>query len=262
MEKIVIQIGVTALAFRIADQDLAKMLRRRYKGFVTDAENITAEFEIERFSLGRIGSEDEVAVQWIDDRWIIERGDFGVCWYPRRGEGRIRQAASPFATDAALRIIHSLILAAEGGFLLHAASAIRNGKAFLFAGISGAGKTTISSLAPSDVVLLSDEISYIRRDGNSYRAYGTPFTGELGRNGENVSAPVEKLFFLLQASCNSEACVGRREAVARLLRNILFFSMENNLVERMFETAIDFASCVPVKNLLFSPQAAIWNLIA
>jgi hypothetical protein len=37
-----------------------------------------------------------------------------------------------------LRIVHSLIQAQAGGFLLHSASAIRNGKAFLFSGISGA----------------------------------------------------------------------------------------------------------------------------
>src|SRR5512135_227984 len=187
MERIAIQIGVTRLSFRTGDQKLANMLRRRYHGFIAHAENVEAEFEIETHDRGQINSEEEVAVRWTNDQWTIKRGDFRVSWSPRRGDGRIRQAASPFATDSALRIIHSLVLAAEGGFLLHAASAIRNGKAFLFAGVSGAGKTTISSLAPPDVVLLSDEISYIRREGNSYRAYGTPFTGELGRNGENVS---------------------------------------------------------------------------
>jgi len=261
-EKIVIQIGVTALGFRTADHKLAKMLRSRYNGFITNEENLRAEFEIESHDRGQVTDEEEVAVQWTDDQWIVERGDFRVCWSPGRGNGRIRQASSPFATDSALRIIHSLALAAEGGFLLHAASVIRNGKAFLFAGVSGAGKTTISSLAPPDVVLLSDEISYIRREGGSYRAYGTPFTGDLGRNGENVSAPIEKLFFLVQAASNEEVFVGRTEAVGRLLRNILFFSIEAGLVERVFETAVDFVSCVPAKNLLFSPQPAVWNLIA
>ena len=58
------------------------------------------------------------------------------------------QSANPYSIDAALRIIHSLILARQGGLLVHAASAVRNGKAFLFAGVSGAGKTTISRLAP------------------------------------------------------------------------------------------------------------------
>ena len=63
-----------------------------------------------------------------------------------------------------LRIVHTLVLARQGGFLLHSASAIRNGKAFLFAGVSEAGKTTISRLAPPDATLLTDEISYVRKE--------------------------------------------------------------------------------------------------
>src|SRR5215471_272128 len=123
VEKIAIKIGVTALVLCTSDEKLAEMLRRRYNGFLTEAESVTAKFEIESHDRGQINSEEEVAVRWMNDQWIIERGDFRVCWSPRRGEGRIRQATSPFATDSALRIIHSLVLAAEGGFLLHAASA-------------------------------------------------------------------------------------------------------------------------------------------
>ena len=62
-EKIVIQIGVTALVLRTADQKLAKMLRRRYSGFVTNADNVKGAFEIERRDPGQINSEEEVAVR-------------------------------------------------------------------------------------------------------------------------------------------------------------------------------------------------------
>ena len=101
----------------------------------------------------------------------------------RSGRGEIRQSANPYSIDAALRILHSLILARQGGLLVHAASAVRNGRAFLFAGVSGAGKTTISRLAPADVTLLTDEISYLRRNGQGYVAYGTPFRRRTGEGG-------------------------------------------------------------------------------
>ncbi len=60
----------------------------------------------------------------------------------------------------------------------------------------GAGKTTISRLAPPDANLLTDEISYLRPAARGYRAYGTPFAGELARPGENLSAPLAALYFL------------------------------------------------------------------
>jgi len=106
--------------------------------------------------------------------WRLERGDFRAEWNPREGRGKILQSLSPYAIDSVLRILHTLIQASEGGFLLHGASAIRDGRAFLFSGVSGVGKTTISSLAPPDSVLLTDEISYVRREGERYMACGTP----------------------------------------------------------------------------------------
>ena len=74
---------------------------------------------------------------------------------------------------------------------------------FLFAGVSGAGKTTISRLAPADVTLLTDEISYLRRNGEGYVAYGTPFAGELAKVGENIRAPLAALYLLAQGPENA-----------------------------------------------------------
>jgi hypothetical protein len=160
-----------------------------------------------------------------------------------------------------LRIVHSIILANEGGFLLHASSVIRNGRAFLFSGVSGAGKTTISRLAPPDVVLLTDEVSYIRHESNSYCAYGTPFAGELAKNGENTSSSIATAFFLVKGLQNKVVDVTPAAAVRKLLRNVLFFAHDPKLVGKLFETAVHFAAHVPVKELTFSPESTVWDLI-
>ena len=94
------------------------------------------------------------------------------------------------------------------------------------------GKTTISRLAPPDVTLLTDEMSYIRRDRDGYRACGTPFAGELARVGENCSAPIGSLFFLKQGPENKIEPMAKSEAIRRLMRNILFFAEDAELVQR------------------------------
>ena len=120
------------------------------------------QLEVELVPPGIVSDAEEVRVRAEGGRWVMERGDFRAEWDLERRRGRVRQSPNPYSIDAVLRILHSLVLAREGGFLVHAASAIRNGRAFLFAGVSGAGKTTISRLAPPDVALLTDEISYVR----------------------------------------------------------------------------------------------------
>src|SRR5439155_724450 len=173
--------------------------------------------------------------------WVLRRSDLVV---PALRRGRIRQSANPYSIDAVLRIVHSLVLAGQGGMLVHAASAVRNGRAFLFAGVSGAGKTTISRLAPPDATLLTDEISYLRREGAGYTAYGTPFAGELGKPGENIRAPLAALYLLAKGRGNTIEPVGATEAARALLESILFFAHDSELVGRVFESACELVSRV------------------
>jgi hypothetical protein len=202
----------------------------------------------------------QLAVQ--AQNWLMQRGDFRARWNPATGRGSVKQPSSPYAIDSVLRIIHSLILAEQGGFLLHAASAIRYGHAFLFAGVSGAGKTTISRLAPPGTTLLTDEISYVIRKDGEYFACGTPFTGELARAGENVSAPIKTLFLLSKGPENRIESVGQTETIHSVLRNILFFATDPELVNRVFHSACEFVSQVPVRRLTFFPDERVWNIIA
>ena len=104
----------------------------------------------------------------------MRRGDFSARWNSAANEGEVFQSVNPYAIDSVLRIVHTLMLAPQGGFLLHASSAVRKGKAFLFSGVSEAGKTTMARLAPPDVALLTDEASYVRKLDGQYFAYGTP----------------------------------------------------------------------------------------
>ncbi len=193
----------------------------------------------------------------------------------------MRQNANPYSLDSVLRIVHSLILAERGGFLLHAASAICDGRAYLFSGVSGAGKTTMTRLAPADITLLTDEISYVRpndarpndvrpsnarpsndpQSGHGYHAFGTPFAGELAKAGENCAAPVAALFFLEQGPENRVDELPSADAVRRLMRNILFFAEDQGLVEKLFATACDFVARVPIRRLTFYPDGRVWDEI-
>jgi hypothetical protein len=236
-----------------------EMLNQRYSGFSSSAPpryqfdvNLTENYET---------TEDDVEVSLHDGRWKIRRGDFLAHWDPAGGKGTISQSANPYSIDCVLRIVHSLTLAREGGFLLHSASAIRNGKAFLFSGVSGAGKTTISRLAPGDATLLTDEISYVRREDNGFVACGTPFAGEMGRPGENCSAPLAALFFLAKGRENRIETIAPGDAARMLMRNILFFANDAELVKQVFRAAFEFVERVPVRRLTFFPNKRVWEQI-
>jgi hypothetical protein len=258
---VVIEIGGFPVSVRSADADFLNLLQNRYSGFIGRTEPGGYEFDVNLIPPGAMAADDDLRVRQHSGRWSAERGDFRAEWNSTSNKGDIRQSANPYSIDAVLRIVHSLVLSKEGGFLLHAASAIRNGRAFLFAGVSGAGKTTMARLAPTDAALLTDEISYVRKHKDGYFAFGTPFTGELAKSGENICAPIAGLYLLAQGPQNRLEPVVHAEAVRALLTNILFFAEETELVEMVFHSACEFISRIPVYRLTFVPDPQVWELI-
>lgn len=260
--EVAVEIGGMPIVVRTGDAEFRALLERRYAGFLGASVKNPLALDVDIIRPDRQICEEEELEVWSEGgMWRLERGDFQAHWDPQAGRGRLAQDFSPYAIDCVLRIVHSLLQAQAGGFLLHSASAIRNGKAFLFSGISGAGKTTISSLIPKDAVLLTDEISYVRRDGEGYRACGTPFAGELARLGENASAPIARLFFLAKGPENRIDPIETPDALRMLLRNILFFADDAELVKMVFRSACDFLARVPAFRLTFYPDSRVWDLI-
>ncbi|MGA8491036.1 MAG: hypothetical protein WB711_11465 [Terriglobales bacterium] len=260
-EPVSIGIGGMAIALHTRDLGFRQLLEDRYAGFIQSGSRAQFEFDIDIFEPGETEhAEDDVQVRQQRGEWLLQRGDFQARW-DARGHGHIRQTRNPYAVDSVLRIVHTLILARQGGFLVHAASAIRGGHAFLFAGASGAGKTTISRLAPPDAALLTDEISYVRRAGNAYEAWGTPFAGELAKVGENQAAPLSALFLLEKGPENRIEELAEADAIRLLLRNILFFAEDPELVSLVFRSACEFVEKVPVRRLVFVPDQSVWEIV-
>jgi hypothetical protein len=271
LPSVTVKIGGIPILLQPSDPKFCAVLESRYESFATrNAPNTTADanvasrFEIHLDHRGRASDED-ARVTREGSVWHFRRGDFDATWNPQTREGRILQCPNPYSIDTVLRITHSLVLAEEGGFLLHAASAIRNNRAFLFAGVSGAGKTTISRLAPPDATVLTDEISYIRRassqNNHTYTAFGTPFAGELARVGANTSAPLEALYLLVQGPENRITPISKIDAARAIMRHVLFFAEEKDLVAKVFDSVLEFVSRVHVAQLIFTPDARAWEFI-
>jgi hypothetical protein len=274
---LVVEIGNYPVRFSTDDPALLGCLRTRFGDFVTEApSSAPVDFSVRLLTPGLLPGGRDIQVTHVNGCWRFARDLFHSEWFPKHGRGSVRTSPLNFSRDAALavpgpmaasvdstlRVLHTLLLAPGGGFLLHAASAVRNGKAFVFSGVSGAGKSTISRLAPPDVTLLTDEISYICPQGETYRAFGTPFVGDLSRNGANISAPLKEINLLAQGSSNKRELLPPPKAAAGLLRNVLFFAVDPEYVPLVFETACRVASTVPIYRLTFVPTEEVWEMIS
>jgi hypothetical protein len=258
---VVVEIGGLPIRLCSGDPAFIRLIQDRYAGYVSSSNDVSFEFQIELAPPGTESSDEDLRVTWDSGRWLMERGDFRAELDPATARGRIEQTINPYSLDSVLRIVHTLLLARKGGFLMHASSAIRNGRAFLFSGVSGAGKTTMARLAPSDAALLTDEISYVTLQDGRYTAVGTPFFGELARVGENLRAPIECVYLLSKGPENKIDPVVGGDAVRGLLSNILFFARDPEFVKLVFDAAVEFVNHVPIRRLTFVPDSRVWELI-
>jgi hypothetical protein len=110
------------------------------------------------------------------------------------------------------------LLAQGRGVEVHGSGIILpDGRGMLFAGQSGAGKTTLSKLwlAEEGVKILSDERIIVRKEDDALWMYGTPWHGD-GYIANQGRARLTRMFFLRHGTRNELVNLPRTEAVARL----------------------------------------------
>jgi len=190
---------------------------------------------------------------------VIERQDFSGSFDPEAFQASVEITAK-YSLESFIRILYSLVLPCMDGLSIHSASLVRNGKAYIFPGTSGAGKTTIAR-SSSDVTLLSDENSIVRGIGEAPLAYGTPFHGDLEIPGKNVRFPVAGLYFPVKDSENFLERLDTKSALERLLRNVNFFGQDQTLMRKVFSLSYDLVASLPCYDLHFLPDPSFWSCI-
>jgi hypothetical protein len=149
-------------------------------------------------------------------------------------------------------VILNLLLPRHGGVELHACGLVDpNGNGYLFAGNSGAGKTTTARLWQHDAAeILSDDRIVVRHEEGAWRMYGTPWHGEA-----DICSPsharLHRIFLLEQAAYNAIDPISPAGAVARMLSCTFPPFHDAGGLNAIAGTLADISADVPVTRLSF-----------
>lgn len=186
-------------------------------------------------------------------RLELRRGDFSAEIFRKTGQGEACAAPNEQCLDAFLRSLISWNLLETGGLMLHSAGLVLGGKAYIFPGKSGAGKSTLSRLAlEAGAEVISDEINLLRPGPRGWRAYGSPFWGEMRAGGRQASWPLGGLFLLKKAGAASLLPCRGGEAFRVLLRCLVNFSRSAEVSAAALLATGRLLTATPVRKLAFA----------
>jgi hypothetical protein len=245
-----IAIGQVPLALHFSDAELRRRAGERYFSFESSSPQ---SFPIFLTSAGR-DTRKPAQFEFALRSSKLRMGD---------DSAEFAGVANEYVLDSLLRILLSLKLLPEQGFLIHAATVERAGKSYVFMGRSGAGKSTVAAAAArSGGIPLTDEISLVRKLNGTWHANGTPFWGEFRAGGRNCSLPLAGIYALVQAPRDSVRPMDAREALRELLPNVLFFSKQREHREALLQVTSEIAATAPFFRLEFTRDVTFWEAIA
>jgi hypothetical protein len=156
------------------------------------------------------------------------------------------------------QIILMHYLAKIGGMIIHSAGWRVNDSGWIFAGKSGAGKSTISNLIVEATggTFLSDDRIIVRKIGQEYFMYGTPWPGDAGY-AVNESVPLKGIFFLSKGEINSIVKLSPAQAIPRLMPVVSVPWYDRDKVDLMMEFLNDLIGALPMYELTFVPDKSI-----
>ncbi|HJZ71039.1 MAG TPA: hypothetical protein VKE51_04820 [Vicinamibacterales bacterium] len=136
-------------------------------------------------------------------------------------------------------------------------------RAFVFAGQSGAGKSTMARLwvERPDATLLSDERVVLRTDGDRITAYGTPWHGD-ARLTSPRCGELAAVFFLHHGTSHTCSPVGASLSAAKLLACAFLPFHSADGVDRTMSALERVARDVPCRDLWFVPDRSAVDALA
>jgi len=153
------------------------------------------------------------------------------------------------------------LLADRNGCILHSCGVGMDGKGLLFAGNSGAGKSTIARLLKGKAEILCDDRIIVKKETRGFNIYGTWSHGEV-EDISNSSFPLKGIFFLEKSEKNYLLPLkDKKEVMVRLLARLVKSFVTAQWWAKTIPIIIKISDEVPCYSLCFDKSGQVAGLL-
>jgi len=279
--------GGIKIAFRLAGSEMRLLPAPIYRGYICiDPAEVTLQVHLEGFPESKLGPPIFMADNWtlfkVGDKTVFQVRFFGynhrlnintAVLDPGGLSGDLYLGLDTLSTKNpasiefpppifdALLIVH--LLADRRGLMTHACGLL-NGEnsGLLFAGISGAGKSTTARIwmqTPGTVVL-GDEKVIVRKHENRFWMYSTPWQGK-GQIFRPGRAPLDQIFILHHAAGNQARRLKPVDAMSSLLVRSFLPYWDADGMAYTLEFLEELCQEIPCYELGFIPDGRVVDYV-
>ena len=260
MPSLTIMIAGLALELHTADSRLAAHIRQYYAPFIS-VEPAARCLELSLSAAA--GRHPDPVLRWQPDGLYFAPPGF-TATIPadlRAAHAVLHPDLAAVQLEYLLRVIYALLLLNHGGALFHAAGVVAAGRAWVFFGHSGSGKTTVTRLLAVYPCLNDDLIALVPTPAG-WLAHATPFWNPTSRRALVAPpAPLGGLFRLVQAPAVAVRPLSPALALAEWLASVPVVATAPQHAARVLAIGQLLLQTTNCYRLEFLPDASFWPAV-
>jgi len=146
----------------------------------------------------------------------------------------------------------------NGDIMIHASGINYGGHGYIFSGVSGKGKSTMSNLwENSGARVIHDDRLILRNTGGGYRMFNTP----VYNNDEPRESVLDKIFLIEHGLENMIVPLKGAKAVTHIMANCIQHNWGSDIIARLLGSISIMCGSIPTSKLFFKPDKSVIDLI-
>lgn len=258
-----IQIGEHCMFVSTTDGSIVNWLHRHFKVIKPEKwEDSLPDIYIRiRHGYGKEAEDYEVRIRNNEQKVYYQRDDY-LLETDRTYRRILLSVHDDLALKHALMAMYSaFIVHCQWGLMLHSSCVVDRGKALLFAGKSGAGKSTVAKLSDPRPIL-ADEATLVKIGPGGIVAYDSPFRSDSMSSFEQECRPLGAIYLLEQSALIEARPIRPTEAVLQLMDKIFYWAFDCSETVKVLGLCRKLTEQVPTCSLLFQKNDLFWERIS